>query len=405
MRRWFVVPAAILVGTLFACADGAESIMLDAGGEDVADTTSVEVGTVPNYVVAALQESLSVLGYEVGPIDGLVGPKSRDALADFQSDSGLEPTGELDGATTLAMAEASEESLFYVVEAVQTQLAELGYYTGLVDGVFGLETGAALAAFHEAEGIAAGAVVSEETLTRLTDVYVDEVLLPTLAASGYELPEAQNPSADLLRQGDENPEVEVIQERLTALGYRPGSVDGRFGGNTTSAVLAFQKREGLSPDGVIGPAFLEALEDPSGAGPRPGSGSRIEVDLDRQIAFILDSTGEITTINISSGSGREYTGPDGSKAIAYTPTGEFTVERAINGIRKAPLGSLYRPLYFKEGWAIHGSPNVPAYPASHGCIRTSNYDQDFVFGVIEVGDPVSIHGTSFGNPGRAVPGF
>ena len=91
--------------------------------------------------------------------------------------------------------------------------------------------------------------------------------------------------------------------------------------------------------------------------------------------------------------------------MAYTPTGDFVVERSIDGVREAPLGSLYRPHYFQEGWAIHGSPNVPAYPASHGCIRTSNYDQDFLFPIVVEGDPIVIYGTSLGEPDEGSPGF
>ena len=36
-------------------------------------------------------------------------------------------------------------------------------------------------------------------------------------------------------------------------------------------------------------------------------------------------------------------------------------------------------MYFFKGWAIHGSPSVPAYPASHGCVRISNADADWLF--------------------------
>jgi lipoprotein-anchoring transpeptidase ErfK/SrfK len=43
--------------------------------------------------------------------------------------------------------------------------------------------------------------------------------------------------------------------------------------------------------------------------------------------------------------------------------------RKINGLRISRLGALYYPNYLVNGIAIHGSPSVPPYPASHGCIR------------------------------------
>ena len=42
------------------------------------------------------------------------------------------------------------------------------------------------------------------------------------------------------------------------------------------------------------------------------------------------------------------------------------VQRKINGVRVSRLGELYRPAYFVGGYAIHGSPSVPNFPASHG---------------------------------------
>ena len=53
---------------------------------------------------------------------------------------------------------------------------------------------------------------------------------------------------------------------------------------------------------------------------------------------------------------------------------------------------LYRPAYFNNtGYAIHGSPSVPAYPASHGCIRITNPAMDRYYETLTVGVPVSIY--------------
>jgi lipoprotein-anchoring transpeptidase ErfK/SrfK len=81
------------------------------------------------------------------------------------------------------------------------------------------------------------------------------------------------------------------------------------------------------------------------------------------------------------------------------------------GNRIAPLGTLHRPMYFYRGWAIHGSGSVPAYPASHGCVRVSNADEDWLFPLIAVGTPVIIYDTTGKSPhvnqlpSRATPGL
>lgn len=57
----------------------------------------------------------------------------------------------------------------------------------------------------------------------------------------------------VLRIGSTGPEVEKAQEQLKALGFDPGTIDGIFGENTETAVIAFQQAKGISPDGEIGP--------------------------------------------------------------------------------------------------------------------------------------------------------
>jgi peptidoglycan hydrolase-like protein with peptidoglycan-binding domain/DNA-binding CsgD family transcriptional regulator len=87
-------------------------------------------------------------------------------------------------------------------------------------------------------------------------------------------------------------EVRAIQRRLGALGFRPGPVDGRFGAQTEEAVLAFQRRHGLSVDGIVGPQTRTHLRyhgDPTrpfaglGSGySRPG-GSELVRDVQRRL--------------------------------------------------------------------------------------------------------------------------
>jgi peptidoglycan hydrolase-like protein with peptidoglycan-binding domain len=178
--------------------------------------------------------------------------------------------------------------------------------------------------------------------------------------------------------GDEA--VFALQQRLTDLHYWLGTPDGRLGTATKQAVLAFQKAEGLDRDGNPGPATLERLD--SATVPQPSSlADGVEIDLERQILFVVRGGVVEWVFNTSTGTSR-----------TPTPRGEFVVQRQIDGMRHAPLGDLYRPKYFNGGIAVHGSRSIPGYPASHGCARVSNAAINFIWaaGLMEIGTPVRV---------------
>jgi peptidoglycan hydrolase-like protein with peptidoglycan-binding domain len=165
--------------------------------------------------------------------------------------------------------------------------------------------------------------------------------------------------------------VLALQQRLKELGYWLGTPDGSFGSLTQQAVWAFQKSAGLQRDGVVGPKTRRALA----AGTRPKAtigGNGVEIDLDRQILLVVRGGSVRTILNTSTGSGEEYTSTSGHRAIAVTPRGSYTVYRAVDGPVTNSLGELWRPRFFHRGIAVHGSGNVPPWPASHGCARLSN---------------------------------
>ena len=66
-------------------------------------------------------------------------------------------------------------------------------------------------------------------------------------------------SVAVLRQGSKGNEVKEVQRRLKLWGYYKGSADGVFGAGTRSAVIAFQKKNGLKADGVVGKSTYKAL--------------------------------------------------------------------------------------------------------------------------------------------------
>lgn len=187
-------------------------------------------------------------------------------------------------------------------------------------------------------------------------------------------------------------EVAAVQQSLTELGYYVGAVDGKAGPATASAVQAFQKVNGLSADGVIGPNTIAAMADPAQPALVGGPATRVEVDLDTQVLVLVEGGSVSRILPISSGSGDRYSTAGGGTAESVTPVGTYTVERRISGERHAPLGTLYDPMYFYRGWAIHGSNSVPAYPASHGCVRVTRADAKWLFERVGVGMPIVLHG-------------
>lgn len=201
-------------------------------------------------------------------------------------------------------------------------------------------------------------------------------------------------------------DVKAVQRTLTALRYYLGGIDGERDGAFRSAVMAFQKVNGLGADGAVGPKTLAALKHP--VAPRlkgSGAGTRVEVDLTKQVLYLVKDGVLARVLPVSSGSGEHYRTKSGSLATALTPVGYYTIERRIVGERIADLGTLYDPQYFYRGWAIHGSNSVPAYPASHGCVRVTRADATYLLDAIAVGTRVYLYGGTHVFPaGSSAPG-
>ncbi|MBN1320439.1 MAG: S-layer homology domain-containing protein [Thermoleophilia bacterium] len=167
------------------------------------------------------------------------------------------------------------------------------------------------------------------------------------------------PTASTGSRGDH---VKWLEQRLSDLTYRPGPIDGVFDERTRLAVIAFQKWEGLSRDGVVGASTwvrLAGATRPTAS--RGGSGVWIEVVLAKQVFLYVENG--IVTRTLPTSTGRSFT----YRSAPYT-------------VQRKPIadGPRYRALYLNPGYvlAIHGYPSVPVYPASDGCIRLPKWDMD-----------------------------
>lgn len=188
-------------------------------------------------------------------------------------------------------------------------------------------------------------------------------------------------------------EVKEAKERLAALGYWL-QADAE---SLRHALIAFQKVEGLKPTGKLTSADLDVLRVAQTPVPKETKAVedgkiRVEVDLRRQVLFVIEGANQVTKIlSVSSGNGKEFES-EGFVRDAVTPPGRFNVYNKIKGWKKSPLGLLYYPNYYLSGLAIHGSTFVPAYPDSHGCIRIPMYAAAEFYTLTTIGTEILVYG-------------
>lgn len=186
-------------------------------------------------------------------------------------------------------------------------------------------------------------------------------------------------------------DIQTARERLAELGYWVKTDVRGKDDSLYHALVAFQKIEGRERTGRLSKEELDALRDAQPPTPLEPDFAHIEVDLQRQVLFVINIGDEkLRVLPISSGSGEEFT-EGGITRLAVTPTGRMMILRKIPGWRESPLGLLYYPCYFVGGVAIHGNPAVPTNPASHGCVRIPMFAAIDFFNLAEPGTQVVIH--------------
>lgn len=221
-----------------------------AGVAFAAPTFAVEGFYVDSATVREVQQTLNQRGFSRLGVDGMMGPRTQAAVREFQRSQRLEPTGQLNRQTLIALglqrpdvsAAASEPRYSAtVVRRVQQTLAHRGFNAGPVNGHMHAATQAALRQFQKSENL--------EDTGRLND--------RTLAALGIEPePELRQavPAANATQQ------VRDAQIRLNQFGYNAGPEDGIMGRATRAALMEFQRTERLPATGRLDPATVAALQ-------------------------------------------------------------------------------------------------------------------------------------------------
>ena len=252
-------------------------------------TTRLEKGSTGS-AVKNLQTKLKKLGFYNASIDGDYGDTTVAAVKAFQKKynltadgvAGSETLKKLDSAYKNADSDKDDDSLRMgdsgsAVKDLQTKLKKLGYYDGTVDSTFGSGTYTAVRAFQKKYNLTADGVAGSETLKKLDSAYKN-------ADSNTSTDD------DSLRKGATGTAVKTLQTNLKKLGFYTAYVDGSFGATTESAVKAFQKKYGLTADGVAGSATLKKIES----------------------AVASASSGKITTERLDWFNGGKYVIPNGA---------------------------------------------------------------------------------------------
>jgi peptidoglycan hydrolase-like protein with peptidoglycan-binding domain len=230
------------------------------------------------------------------------------------------------------------------------------------------------------------------------------------------------PLARTLQHGDKGDDVKMVQERLNTLKFDVGLADGIFGDNTRAAVWAFQdlfRNETTTPkrnaDGKVTPELWEKIQDPLVVQDtaKKATTRHANVYLPAQLMIVWNGPEIEVITHVSTGSGKEWCerpknvppwpgATTTTNAIAgdklqkicgksITPGGVFRVYRKTFGKSEIPLGTVYDPVFFNKGVAIHGFGDVPNYPASHGCVRVPLHIGTRLSKFLQKGDAVWVY--------------
>ncbi|HEY3206586.1 MAG TPA: PKD domain-containing protein [Gaiellaceae bacterium] len=203
------------------------------------------------------------------------------------------------------------------------------------------------------------------------------IRLEVAPADGY-LPAVRKLTAAVVRPvlvyGSRGPAVRALQQRLRELHYALPGADGVFSLATYQAVLAFQAVAELPRTGGVNAGTWRRLmkaEIPQARYP----GSHIEISKGRQVLYAVRGGRVQLVVHVSTG------------ATGNTPLGHWHIYRKVVGWDWV----LWYPMYFLRGFAVHGYPEVPSYPASHGCVRVPMWVAPTLFRGFFVGESVYIY--------------
>lgn len=171
--------------------------------------------------------------------------------------------------------------------------------------------------------------------------------------------------------------VKGFKKAMAELGYAAGGgscFDGRVG----REVLAYRKVNGAARTERAGKGLVEdVFEGHGGYKVRyPGAGEHAEVPLDKQVLVLTKGGRPFAIYPVSTG-----------KPSTPTVTGHYSFYRREPGYNAE---GMYYSFYWHNGYAVHGYAEVPAYAASHGCVRTFIADQPRIYEQLNYGESIFV---------------
>lgn len=176
-------------------------------------------------------------------------------------------------------------------------------------------------------------------------------------------------------------EVRLAQTMLAGSGWLDASeVTGTLDYATSQALTAFEAWNGIERDGALTSASLVRVLRAGRPQPRDGGPGRpVEIYRDLGVVLLVEDGRVVRAVHASTGFG------------GRTPAGTFHVYRKETLSWSVPF-KVWMPWasYFTGGIAMHAYPDVPAYPASHGCVRLSAPEAPRVYAFAAEGTPVVV---------------
>jgi peptidoglycan hydrolase-like protein with peptidoglycan-binding domain len=233
----------------------ASTLMLALAAPLAVATTAAQaqssVQSMP-YSTASVQRVLNDLGYAAGPVDGLMGGKTRTAIRAYQTDNGLPASGEpslaLYGHLQDSHAEryaqpAAPAASTQMIAEIQGLLRQRGYDVPEMTGTVDAKTAAAIRSYQADANLPADGAVSPTLLANLK--------IGTDATVSTALSRAQ---------------IAQLQAELSDRGYDPGPQDGIVGPKVRTAIRTYETDAGLPPTGEATTSLLVHIQNAGDTG-------------------------------------------------------------------------------------------------------------------------------------------